>query len=224
MSLKECAVQALFRHPETTAAWEYLSSFAYPWEALDGLKEEILRLGDALSEEEYCRIAPDVWVAKTAVVAPSAQLCGPLIVGPYSEIRHCAFVRGSALIGRGCVVGNSTELKNCILFDGVQVPHYNYVGDSILGYRAHLGAGAITSNVKGDRGEVTVRVGDVRLKTGRRKCGAMVGDGAEVGCHAVLNPGSVLGVNCRVYPLALVRGYVESACILKSGGEQVRME
>ncbi len=223
MSVKECTVRELFHHEDATAAWGYLSSFIYPWEALDGLKEEILRLGSLLSEEDYCRVASDVWVAKTATVAATATLCGPTIVGPHTEVRPGAFVRGSALIGRGCVVGNSTELKNCILFDGVQVPHYNYVGDSVLGYRAHLGAGAVTSNVKGDRGEVTVRVGDVRLQTGRRKCGAMVGDGAEVGCHAVLNPGSVLGVNCRVYPLAFVRGYVEAESILKREGEQVRM-
>ena len=169
-----------------TLAGEYLTRFEYPWQALDGIKDLILTLGPSLPAAEYDQPAPQVWVHKTAKVFPSAYLGGPCIIGPDTEVRHCAFIRGSALVGEHCVVGNSVELKNVILFDGVQTPHYNYVGDSILGYRSHMGAGSITSNVKSDKTPVTVRSGEERLETGRKKFGAILGDYVEVGCNSVL--------------------------------------
>lgn len=202
-----------------TLAGDYLRQFQYPWEALDGIKDLILSLGSQLSPEEYSQPQEHVWVHKTAVVAPTAYLGAPCIIGPETEVRHCAFIRGSALVGAHCVVGNSTELKNVILFDNVQVPHYNYVGDSILGYKSHMGAGSITSNVKSDKTLVTVRVGDERLETGRKKFGAMLGDCVEVGCNSVLNPGTVIGRHTNVYPLSMVRGFVPSNSIYKRAGE-----
>lgn len=208
--------------PGHTAAAEYLGSFKYPWQALAGLKDFILRLGESLDKDVYKEVLPNVWVHVTAKVAPTAFLGSPCIVGENTEIRHCAFIRGSALIGKGCVVGNSTELKNVILSDGVQVPHYNYVGDSILGFKAHMGAGSITSNVKSDKTPVTVKGDGVKIDTGLKKFGAVVGDLVEVGCNSVLNPGTVIGRNSTVYPLSCVRGVIPENCIFKTGGAVVK--
>ena len=199
-------------------AGEYLAGFHYPWEALDGIRDLILRLGAELPPEEYDQPSPQVWVHKTAQVFPSAWLGAPCILGPETEVRHGAFLRGSALVGAGCVVGNSVELKNVILFDKVQVPHYNYVGDSILGYRSHMGAGSITSNVKSDKTLVVVKDGDRRLETGRKKFGAILGDRVEVGCNSVLNPGTVVGRDTNIYPVSCVRGAVPPESIFKTGG------
>lgn len=204
-----------------TLAGGYLAQFAYPWQALDGIKDLILELGAGLSPEEYDQPAPHVWVHKTAKVFPSAYLGAPCIIGPETEVRHCAFIRGSALVGAGCVVGNSVELKNVILFDGVQTPHYNYVGDSILGYKSHMGAGSITSNVKSDKTLVVVRNGEERIETGRKKFGAILGDHVEVGCNSVLNPGTVLGRGVSVYPTSCVRGAVPENSIFKNTGDVV---
>ena len=201
-----------------TMAGTYLSRFTYPWEALAGLADEIRALGAGL-DGDYLLFAPEVWVHKTARIAPTASITGPCIIGPETEVRHCAFIRGSALVGEHCVVGNSVELKNVILFDNVQTPHYNYVGDSILGYKSHMGAGSITSNVKSDRTHVVVTDGAEQVDTGRKKVGAMLGDGVEVGCNSVLNPGSVIGRNSRVYPLSSVRGTVPADSIYKHGGD-----
>ena len=200
-----------------TLAGTYLAQFEYPWQALSGIKNLITELGSRLGEE-YTEVSPMVWVHKTATVAPTAHLGAPCIIGANSEVRHCAFIRGSALVGEKCVVGNSTELKNVILFDNVQVPHYNYVGDSILGYKAHMGAGSVTSNVKSDRTLVAVRCGDEKIDTGLKKFGAMLGDGVEVGCNSVLNPGTVVGRNSNGYPLSSVRGTVPENSIFKIGG------
>ena len=217
MKNTEClTVKALYQYGEHTMAWDYLTQFAYPWEALDGIKQMILDLGKTLPADRYNEISDGVWVAKTAKVAPSAFIGSPTIIGENTEIRQSAFIRGSALVGSDCVVGNSVELKNCILFDGVQVPHFNYVGDSILGYRSHLGAGAVTSNVKSDKTPVSVRAFDEPIPTGRKKFGAMLGDFVEVGCNSVLNPGTVIGSHSNVYPLSSVRGYVPQNCIHKS--------
>lgn len=204
-----------------TLANGYLKGFKYPWEALSGLKDYIISLGKSLDKEEYTEVSPNVWVHKTAKIAPTAHLGSPLIIGAETEVRHCAFIRGSALIGAGCVVGNSTELKNVILFDGVQVPHYNYVGDSILGYKSHMGAGSITSNVKSDKTLVIIKGDGVQIQTGLKKVGAMLGDFVEVGCNSVLNPGTVIGKNTNIYPLSCVRGVIPSDSILKSGGKVV---
>ena len=198
-------------------AGSYLAGFSYPWEALDGIKELILRLGSTLGDD-YTQPAPQVWVHKTAVVAPTAYLGAPCIIGPGTEVRHCAFIRGSALVGENCVVGNSVELKNVILFDNVQVPHYNYVGDSILGYRSHMGAGSLTSNVKSDKTLVVIKSKDEAIPTGRKKVGAMVGDFVEVGCNSVLNPGTVIGRHSNIYPTSCVRGVVPENSIYKTGG------
>jgi len=211
-----CEIQNLYDLNHTQAA-AYLARFTWPWEALKGIKAMILELGETLGED-YRKLADDVWVHSTATVAPTAFIGGPCIVGPNSEVRHCAYIRGSALIGENCVVGNSTELKNVILFDNVQVPHYNYVGDSILGYKAHMGAGAVTSNVRGDRGLVTVHC-DPPVFTGIKKVGAMLGDYAEIGCNSVLNPGTVVGRNSQVYPTACARGVIPANSILKATGE-----
>jgi len=208
---------------EHTLAKSYLAGFTYPWEALKGIKELILQLGSTLSKDDFLQISENVWVHRTAKVAPTAYLGGPCIVGANTEVRHCAFIRGSALIGEGCVVGNSTELKNVILFDGVQVPHYNYVGDSILGYKAHMGAGSITSNVKSDKSLVTIHC-DPPIATGIKKVGAMLGDFVEVGCNSVLNPGTVIGRNSNIYPLSCVRGVVPERSIFKTGGVIVSKE
>ena len=199
-----------------TLAGEYLQQFDYPWEALSGLNAFIEKTGESLDKAEYNEISPKVWVHKTAKIAPTASLGAPCIIGAQTEVRHCAFVRGSALVGEGCVVGNSAELKNVILFDNVQTPHYNYVGDSILGYKSHLGAGAVTSNVKSDKTLVTVKDGKEQIPTGLKKMGAMVGDYVEVGCNSVLNPGTVIGRNSNVYPLSCVRGTVPENSIYKN--------
>ena len=201
-----------------TAAAEYLKKFEYPWQALSGLKDFIITLGSSLNKEEYSEIAPHVWVHKSEKIFPSAYLGAPCIVGEGSEVRHCAFIRGSALIGKNCVVGNSTELKNVILFDNVQVPHYNYVGDSILGFKSHMGAGSITSNVKSDKGLVRVRCKENSIETGLKKFGAALGDFVEIGCNSVLNPGTVIGRNTNVYPLSCVRGEVPANSVYKTGG------
>ncbi len=200
-----------------SAAGEYLKRYEFPWQALAGIKALILQLGDTLGEE-YTQVSPQVWVHSTATVAPTAFLGAPCIIGAGTEVRHCAFIRGSALVGEGCVVGNSVELKNVILFDKVQVPHYNYVGDSILGYKAHMGAGSLTSNVKSDKTPVTVKNGPEKIQTGLKKFGAMLGDHVEVGCNSVLNPGTVVGKNSNIYPLSCVRGTVPADSIYKSGG------
>ncbi len=214
--MESLKISSLYAYPEHSLAYPLLERFTYPWEALGSISEFILELGPTLPEEEYERVGRDVWVARTATVAPTAYLGGPCIVCSGAEIRHCAFVRGSAIIGAGAVVGNSTELKNCILFDGVQVPHFNYVGDSILGYLAHMGAGAVTSNVKSDKTPVAIRIGGERIETGRKKMGAMLGDHVEVGCNSVLNPGTVIGRCSNVYPLSSVRGYVPTNSIYKA--------
>ena len=202
-----------------TLAKDYLLQFTYPWEALKGIKDFILQLGPTLDPEEYEEVSANVWVHKTAKVFPSAYLGSPCIIGPNTEVRHCAFVRGSALVGADCVVGNSVELKNVILFDHVQTPHYNYVGDSILGYYSHMGAGSITSNVKADKKLVVVKNGTERIETGIKKFGAMLGDHVEVGCNAVLNPGTVIGRNSNVYPTSCVRGVIPESSIWKNNGE-----
>ncbi len=203
-----------------TLAGDYLRGFTYPWEALKGIKELILSLGESLGEE-YTQVNPQVWVHKTAKVAPTAYLGAPCIIGADTEVRHCAFIRSSALVGEGCVVGNSVELKNVILFDKVQVPHYNYVGDSILGYKAHMGAGSITSNVKSDKSLVVIH-GDTEIETGIKKVGAMLGDHVEVGCNSVLNPGTVVGRGSNIYPLSCVRGVVPENSIYKANGNIVQ--
>ena len=206
--------------PGHSLADEYLSGFAYPWQALAGIKALILELGPKLGEE-YREAAPNIWVHNTAVVAPSAYLGAPCIIGPGTEVRHCAFIRGSALVGANCVVGNSVELKNVILFDNVQVPHFNYVGDSILGYKSHMGAGAVTSNVKSDKTLVVVKNGEEQIPTGLKKFGAMLGDHVEVGCNSVLNPGTVIGKHSNVYPTSCVRGLVPANSIWKNNGTVV---
>ena len=200
-----------------TAAAPLFQGKTYPWEVLGEIKDFILKIGPTLSEEEFDRVGEDVWIHKTAKVFPSAYIAGPCIIDAGTEVRHCAFIRGSALVGKDCVVGNSTELKNVILFDGVQVPHYNYVGDSVLGYKAHMGAGSITSNVKSDKALVIMRDGSQTIPSGRKKVGAMLGDYVEVGCNTVLNPGTILGRRCSIYPLSCVRGTVPADSIYKSG-------
>lgn len=207
-----------------TQAAEYLSRFTYPWEALKGISELIIELGKTLSPEEYDSPSENVWVHKTAKVFPSAYLGAPCIIGAGTEVRHCAFIRGSALVGENCVVGNSVELKNVILFDSVQTPHYNYVGDSILGYKSHMGAGSITSNVKSDKTNVVIKNGDETLETGIKKIGAMLGDNVEVGCNSVLNPGTIVGRGSNIYPTSCVRGVIPSNSIYKTGGIIVEKE
>ncbi len=220
--MEQAKIKNLYDLSHTKAAG-YLSGFEYPWEALDGIKELIKAIGKTLDPAEYDRCGEDIWVSKTATVAPTAFIGGPCIIGHNTEVRHCAFIRGSALVGEGCVVGNSTELKNVILFDNVQVPHYNYVGDSILGYKSHMGAGSITSNVKSDKTLVVIKThGGERIETGRKKVGAMLGDFVEIGCGSVLNPGTVIGRGSSVYPLSSVRGVVEEDSIYKADGNIVK--
>ena len=209
---------------DKTIAKELFQGKTYPWEVLDEIKAFILKLGPTLSPEEYDNPSEGVWVAKDAKVFPSAYLGSPCIIDHGAEVRHCAFIRGSAIVGKGCVVGNSVELKNVVLFDKVQVPHYNYVGDSVLGYRAHMGAGSITSNVKSDKTLVVVKGGDERIETGLKKFGAMLGDCVEVGCNSVLNPGSVIGRRASIYPTSSVRGVVPADCIFKSAEEIVKRD
>ena len=213
--MSEISIDSLFDLSHTIMG-EYLKSFKYPWEALKGLKDEIIKVGKSLSLDEYNLIKENVWVHKTAKVFDSAYLNGPLIICEGAEIRHCAFIRGSAVVGKNAVVGNSVELKNVILFDNVQTPHYNYVGDSILGYKAHMGAGSITSNVKSDKTNVVIH-SNKDIETGLRKVGAFLGDFVEVGCNSVLNPGTVIGRNSNIYPLSSVRGVVEENSIYKQG-------
>ena len=205
---------------ETIAA-EFLSSVTYPWEALPKIGDFIKKLGPTLPEEDYEYRGEDVWVAKDATVFPSAYIHGPAIIGKGAEVRHCAFIRGNAIVGEGAVVGNSTELKNVILFNKVQVPHYNYVGDSILGYKSHMGAGSITSNVKSDKKLVEIKMDDVKIETRMKKVGAILGDYVEVGCGSVLNPGSIIGRHTNIYPLSSVRGYVSDYSIYKNQNEIV---
>ncbi len=210
---------------EESIAGEYLAQFTYPWEALNGIGDYIRELGPTLDPEIYEQRGEDIWVAKNATVFESAYLHGPLIIDEEAEIRHCAFIRGNAIVGKGSVVGNSTELKNVIIFNSVQVPHYNYVGDSILGYKSHMGAGSITSNVKSDKTLVVVKdVYDTKeeIATGRKKFGAMLGDYVEVGCNSVLNPGTVIGPHSNVYPLSRVRGVIPAGFIFKDADHVVK--
>ena len=204
-------------------AGSWLAGFPYPWQALKGIQDLILKLGAGLGDD-YEETAPQVWVHKTATVAPTAFLGAPCIIGAGTEVRHCAFIRGSALVGENCVVGNSVELKNVILFDNVQVPHFNYVGDSILGYKAHMGAGSVTSNVKSDQSLVVVKDGTEQIATGLKKFGAMLGDHVEVGCNSVLNPGTVVGKCSNIYPTSCVRGVVPEESIWKTGGIVVKKQ
>lgn len=207
---------------DETIAKDIFEGVKYPWEVLPKIGAFILELGETLSEEEYDKVGEDVWIAKSAEVFESAYIHGPAIIGKGAQIRHCAFIRGNAIVGEGAVVGNSTELKNVILFNKVQVPHYNYVGDSILGYKAHMGAGSITSNVKSDKTLVTVRYGGEKVKTGLKKFGAMLGDQVEVGCNSVLNPGTVVGKEATIYPTSSVRGFVPEKSIFKSRDNVVK--
>ena len=209
---------------ENTIAANIFEGKNYAWEVLPLISGFIKELGNGLDPNKFTKIGEDIWVAKSAKVAPTACLNGPLIVDENAEIRHCAFIRGNAIVGKNCVVGNSTELKNVLLFDFVQVPHYNYVGDSVLGYRSHLGAGAITSNVKSDKTLVSVKFGGKAIETGLKKFGAIVGDNVEVGCSSVLNPGTVIEKNSNVYPLSMVRGVIPSNSIYKKQGEIVQKD
>lgn len=205
-----------------TRADGLMKSLQYPWEALGEIGNVIIEIGRTLSEEEFYQPKENVWIARDAKVYESAYINGPCIIDHGTEVRHCAFIRGNALVGRGCVVGNSVELKNVILFDGVQTPHYNYVGDSILGYKAHMGAGSITSNVKSDKSLVVVHDGSDRIETNRKKFGAILGDFVEVGCNSVLNPGTVIGRHTNVYPVSCVRGFVPENSIYKAAGNVVK--
>ena len=216
--MKEITVKEMYTLEETIAK-DIFEGVTYPWEVLPKIGEFILKLGETLPEDEYNKVGENVWIAKSAKVAPTAFINGPAIIGKNAEVRHCAFIRGNAIVGEGAVVGNSTELKNVILFNKVQVPHYNYVGDSILGYKAHMGAGSITSNVKSDKKLVVVKVGTERIETGLKKFGAMLGDEVEVGCGSVLNPGTVIGPHSNIYPLSSVREVVPANSIYKKRGE-----
>lgn len=212
--MEECKIINLYNLNETIAA-PLFEGLTYPWEALPKIKAFIIQLGNTLPADKFNKIGEDVWIAKSAKVAPTAYINGPAIVDEEAEIRHCAFIRGSAIVGKGAVVGNSTELKNVILFNKVQVPHYNYVGDSILGFKSHMGAGSITSNVKSDKTLVVIKNGEEKIETGRKKMGAILGDFVEVGCNSVLNPGTILGRRSSVYPTSCVRGTVEADHIYK---------
>ena len=220
--MEECKICNLYSLDQSIAR-KLLESAVYPWEVLPKIKEFIIELGNQLNKDEYEQKGENVWIAKTAKVAPTAYINGPAIIGKDAEIRHCAFIRGNAIIGEGAVVGNSTELKNVILFNKVQVPHYNYVGDSILGYKSHMGAGSITSNVKSDKKLVVVKTPEGNIETGMKKFGAMLGDHVEVGCGTILNPGSVVGPHTNIYPLSSVRGFVPGGSIYKCAGEVVEM-
>ena len=216
--MEECKICNLYNLNETIAK-ELLEKYTYPWEVLPNIENFIIELGNKLEKEKYEKIGENIWIAKSAKIAKTAYINGPTIIGENAEVRHCAFIRGKAIVGNEAVVGNSTELKNVILFNKVQVPHYNYVGDSILGYKAHLGAGAITSNVKSDKKLVVVKNGKEKIETGLKKFGAMVGDEVEVGCSSVLNPGTVIGKNSNIYPLSSVRGVIPQKSIYKNQNE-----
>lgn len=218
VKMKEFTTENLYNLEETIAA-ELFEGAEYPWELLPKISSFIVELGKKLPEEKFTRVKENVWIAKSAKVAPSANINGPAIIDEEAEIRHCAFIRGNAIVGKGAVVGNSTELKNVVLFNKVQVPHYNYVGDSILGFKSHMGAGSITSNVKSDKTLVVVKNGEEKLETGLKKFGAMLGDNVEVGCNSVLNPGTVVGRNSNIYPTSMVRGCIPAGSIYKKQGE-----
>ena len=218
--MEEVKIKNLYNLDETIAK-DIFKDCTYPWEVLPKIKDFIFELGKTLDKEEYDKIDENIWIAKSAKIAPTAYINGPAIIGKNAEVRHCAFIRGSAIVGENAVVGNSTELKNVILFNNVQVPHYNYVGDSILGYKSHMGAGSVTSNVKSDKKLVVVKNGEEKIETGLKKFGCMVGDNVEVGCGSILNPGSVIGRNTNIYPLSSVRGVVKANSIYKKQGEIV---
>ncbi|MDE7326455.1 MAG: UDP-N-acetylglucosamine pyrophosphorylase [Lachnospiraceae bacterium] len=216
--MEEFEIRMLFDLTKSLAG-DYLLGFTYPWEALAGIGAMVAALGEGLPASEYDKCGENIWVAKDATIAPTACINGPAIIGRGAEVRHCAYIRGNVLVGAGAVVGNSTELKNVILFDGVQVPHYNYVGDSILGYKAHMGAGSITSNVKSDKSLVVIHAQNMEIETGLKKMGAILGDKVEIGCGSVLNPGTVIGRESTVYPLSSVRGVVGPGSIYKKAGD-----
>lgn len=218
--MEKCKIKNLYNLNETIAK-ELLESVTYPWEALPKIEEFIIKIGNNLDADVYEEKGDNIWIAKSAKIAPTAYINGPAIIGEDAEVRHCAFIRGKAIVGNGAVVGNSTELKNVILFNKVQVPHYNYVGDSILGFKAHMGAGSITSNVKSDKKLVIVKNREEKIETGLKKFGAMLGDNVEVGCNSVLNPGTVVGKNSNIYPLSCVRGVIPENCIYKNKNEIV---
>lgn len=218
--MEKCKIKNLYNLNETIAK-ELLESVTYPWEALPKIEEFIIKIGNNLDADVYEKKGDNIWIAKSAEIAPTAYINGPAIIGEDAEVRHCAFIRGKAIVGNGAVVGNSTELKNVILFNKVQVPHYNYVGDSILGFKAHMGAGSITSNVKSDKKLVIVKNREEKIETGLKKFGAMLGDNVEVGCNSVLNPGTVVGKNSNIYPLSCVRGVIPENCIYKNKNEIV---
>lgn len=218
--MEECKIKNLYNLDETIAK-DLLEKFTYPWEVLPNIAEYIIELGNKLDKEKYEKKGEDIWIAKSANVYPSAYIKGPAIIGEDAEIRHCSFIRGKVIVGNGAVVGNSTELKNVILFNKVQVPHYNYVGDSILGYKSHMGAGSITSNVKSDKKLVVIKGKNEKIETGIKKIGAMIGDNVEVGCGSVLNPGTIIGKNTNIYPLSSVRGVVPKNSIYKNKNEIV---
>ncbi len=221
---KECQVKQLFQNLEETLAKPLLEQVEFPWEVFPQIHDFILQLGPTLSKELYEEVEEHVWIAKSAKIYPNTYIAGPTIIGENTEVRPGAFVRGNALVGAGCVIGNSTELKNVIIFNSVQVPHYNYVGDSVLGYKSHMGAGSITSNVKADKTLVEVKADDGVIPTGLKKFGAILGDHVEIGCNTVLNPGSVIGRNSNVYPVSMVRGYIPSGSIYKRQGEVVEKQ
>ena len=218
--MEECKIINLYNLEETIAK-ELIEKYTYPWEVLPHISDFIIELGNSLPEGEYTKIGENVWIHNTAKVFESAYINGPAIICKNAEVRHCAFIRGSAIVGENATVGNSTELKNVILFNNVEVPHYNYVGDSILGYKAHMGAGSITSNIKSDRKNIIIKKGDKKIETGLRKIGAMLGDNVEVGCSSVLNPGSIVGKNTNIYPLSSVRGVIPANSIYKNKNEIV---
>lgn len=220
MNNSQLTINELFDLNQTIAA-EVFEGCTYPWEVLSKIGDFIIQLGGTLNEEEYEKRGENIWIAKSATVFESAYIAGPCIIGKNAEVRHCAFIRGKAIVGENCVVGNSTELKNVILFNNVQVPHYNYVGDSILGYKSHMGAGSITSNVKSDKNLIVIKGPDGNIETGIKKIGAFLGDNVEVGCGSVLNPGTVVGRHSNIYPLSSVRGYVAENSIYKKAGEIV---
>ena len=218
--MEEVKIKNLYNLEETIAK-DIFEDLTYPWEVLPKIKEFIITLGERLNKDDYEKVGENVWIAKTAKVAPTAYINGPAIIGKNAEVRHCAFIRGNAIVGENAVVGNSTELKNVILFNNVQVPHYNYVGDSILGFKSHMGAGSVTSNVKSDKKLVIVKNGEEKIETGLKKFGCMIGDNVEVGCGSILNPGSVIGKNTNIYPLSSVRGVIPPNSIYKKQGEVV---